>query len=156
MKNLTKMLGLVCMGGLISISTAQAEDGQKKGRPDRPGGEDRRQKMLEKFDADGDGKLNEAEKAKLHEELGKQRGGPGGPGGRRPSPELRKKLLAEFDADKDGKLNEEERAKARAAMRERHGDRPGGPGDGKGKKKGHKKGHKKDGKQDGKKDGEAL
>ncbi len=141
MKNLTKMLGLVCIGGLISISTAQAEDGKKKGRPDRAGGEDRRQKMLEKFDADGDGKLNEAEKAKLQKEIGKR---PGGPGGRRPSPEQRKKLLAEFDADKDGKLNEEERAKARAAMRERHGDRPGGPGDG----KGHKKG--------GKKDGEAL
>lgn len=143
MKNLTKMLGLVCIGGLISISTAQAEDGKKKGRPDRAGGEDQRQnrqKLLEKFDADGDGKLNEAEKAKLQKEIGKRPGGPGGPGGRRPSPEQRKKLLAEFDADKDGKLNEEERAKARAAMRERHGDRPGGPGDGKGRKKGGKKG----------------
>ncbi|MFT5124313.1 MAG: hypothetical protein ACI9QL_005023 [Candidatus Omnitrophota bacterium] len=154
MKNLTKVLALTFIGGLVSLSTAQAEEGERKAPRGGRGGPEMHKKMLEKFDADKDGKLNEDERAKAREEMAKHRGGPGGPGGRGPSPEMKKKLLAEFDADKDGKLNEDERAKARAAMKERHGDRPGGPGarDGKkpehkgeGKKPEHRKGDKKGG-----------
>jgi Ca2+-binding EF-hand superfamily protein len=53
--------------------------------PGGPGDEERRAEMMKRFDKDGDGELNEEERAALREEFGGRRGGPGqgGPEGRR-------------------------------------------------------------------------
>ena len=69
--------------------------------------------MLEKFDADKDGKLNDDEKAAMREEV-------------------KKKMLEKFDKDGDGKLNEEELAELRKTMPHHPGGpkRPKGNGDG--------------------------
>lgn len=81
-------------------------------------------KLLEKFDANHDGKLDESERAAAKAALKEHRGEHHG--------ELKAKVLAKFDADHDGKLNEAERAAAKAALkehREHHGKRPGAGGD---------------------------
>jgi hypothetical protein len=76
-----------------------------------------RAKLLEKFDADHDGKLDESEraaaKAALKEHRGEHRG------------ELKARLLEKFDADHDGKLDESERAAAKAALQKRRAEHQG-------------------------------
>ncbi len=57
-------------------------------------------KLLGKYDADGNGKLDEAERKALREACG----------------ERREKLVEKFDKDGDGKLNAKERAALRRAM----------------------------------------
>jgi hypothetical protein len=66
--------------------------------------------MMEKFDADKDGKLSETERAAAKAAF-KEKGG-----------EFRAKVLERFDADKDGKLSETERAAAKEAMKEKGGE----------------------------------
>jgi len=68
-------------------------------------------KLLEKFDKDGDGKLNEEERAAAKAAFQNKH------------PEAREKVIAHFDKDGDGKLNEEERAAAKAAHEKREGKR---------------------------------
>ncbi|MEQ8937131.1 MAG: hypothetical protein RLT30_00345, partial [Gammaproteobacteria bacterium] len=58
--------------------------------------ESRRAKMLEKFDTDGDGQLNNAERQVLKESR-------------------RAKMLEKFDIDGDGQLNDREKQAARTA-----------------------------------------
>jgi len=72
-----------------------------------------KKEMLEKFDADKDGKLNDDEKAAMREEV-------------------KKKMLEKFDKDGDGKINEDERAEMRKTMPPHPGGpkRPKGKGDG--------------------------
>jgi Ca2+-binding EF-hand superfamily protein len=105
-----------------------------------------RQRMLERFDANHDGKLDEAERAAAREEWKKrmaEHGGPdgfhgpdgpdgppgfggpeGGPGRRmermhhRMMKRWHEEMLAKFDANHDGKLDETERAAARKAGEE--------------------------------------
>ncbi|MGB0951885.1 MAG: hypothetical protein ACPG31_01550 [Planctomycetota bacterium] len=114
----------------------QGQTGQQ--RPDR---EARRQQMLERFDLDGDGKLNEQERqalraaaAQRHQEQGAQgqarrRGAEGREGARgqrrqgdgqaqRPS---REQVLKQFDTDGDSKLNEAERQALHQAVQQRRG-----------------------------------
>jgi Ca2+-binding EF-hand superfamily protein len=102
------------------------------GGPGGPGGEnhprltpEERRKIMEKFDKDGDGKLNEEERKAAfeahRERIGKERGERRGPGEGE-----RAMMLEKFDADGDGKLNEAERAKMREEMRKRMQKRDGG------------------------------
>ena len=77
--------------------------GSKEGRPSR-------EEIIKKFDKDGDGKLNEEEKAELRKKMAERSGG-----GRKLPPFLMKK----FDKDGDGKLSDEEKAEARKAMEAR-------------------------------------
>lgn len=70
-----------------------------------------RKKVLEKFDKDGDGKLNEEERAAAKAAFQEKH------------PDARDKFIAHFDKDGDGKLNEEERAAAKAAHGKRDGKR---------------------------------
>lgn len=63
-----------------------------------------REKMLKKFDKDGDGKLNEEERKAMMDE--------------------RKAMTDKFDADKDGKLNEEERAKLMEHLKALNAEKP--------------------------------
>lgn len=82
--------------------------------PPRPGSDsDRRPEILRRFDADGNGRLDDAEREKLVEDM-KRRG-------------LRKEeiarqmehiaLLERFDANGDGRLDEQEAAAMREALR---------------------------------------
>ena len=106
-----------------------------------------REEMIRRFDADGDGELNGAEREKMRdfilESLQERPGGDrpaqppqGAPGGRGAGPGRQDlKVVAQFDKDGDGKLNDEERAKARVYVKEqgsssrRRGRRPGGGGE---------------------------
>lgn len=101
--------------GLVAGSSVADDSKKKDGERGKSRGAEMRKKLLEKFDADGDGKLNEKERAKAHAAMKKHRGerkpGEGRTGGR--DGDFRKKMIAKFDADGDGKLNEDERAKAK-------------------------------------------
>lgn len=105
---------------------AQTEPRQEKGRPERAGQMGLRSKeMIKRFDKDGDGKLNDAEKAAARTEMRKEGGGRhdrGDPGDGR----IREEILKRFDMDGDGKLNDSERAEFKKARAERREN--GGPG----------------------------
>lgn len=88
-------------------------NGKGQGDGNGPG----REAMLKRFDANGDGKLDETERAavrKAMEERGL--GGPGKGPGNGPG---REEILKRFDKDGDGKLNDEERATAMKAREDR-------------------------------------
>ncbi|MHC4819181.1 MAG: dockerin type I domain-containing protein, partial [Planctomycetota bacterium] len=74
--------------------------------------ERRHAKILEKFDANGDGELDETDRAAAREAFGGRRGHRGG---------KRAKILEKFDANGDGKLDEAERAELRKKLQERRG-----------------------------------
>lgn len=80
-----------------------------------------RQKMLEKFDKNGNGQLDPDEREAAREAMAKRREQGGGKGGRGQGadPERRKKMLERFDKDGDGQLSESERAEAKAAREAR-------------------------------------
>ncbi len=63
-----------------------------------------RNRMLERYDEDGDGKLSDSERRKAFKEMGKRR---------------REQRLARFDTDGDGELSEAERKAMRQSFRER-------------------------------------
>ncbi|MBT4664917.1 MAG: hypothetical protein HOB63_00190 [Opitutae bacterium] len=149
---------------------------ERKPAPQR-GAPPNREAILKKFDKDGDGKLNEEERAEARKSFG---------GGRPPRPpaelikkfdkdgdgklneeeraalreegqKRRKEIIAKFDKDGDGKLNEEERKAAGAEMRKSRGGRPGGDAGKPGKRTGKRPapgegdGRPKGGKRPGKK-----
>ena len=149
MKKFLTILATVMLACGLSAKPERPErEGGKKGGP--PEGRPSREEMIKKFDKDGDGKLNDDEKAELRKAMASK----GGPGGRRLPPHLlkkfdkdgdgklsederaelrkgmearRKEFMAKFDKDGDGKLNEEERKAAMAARPGRGpGDKPGG------------------------------
>lgn len=81
--------------------TAAAQEGDRPGPPRE--GRGLPPEILEKFDKDGDGKLNEEERKAARD-------------ARRAEMEKRRQeMLEKFDTDGDGKLNEEERKAAREA-----------------------------------------
>ncbi|MBL9081204.1 MAG: EF-hand domain-containing protein [Planctomycetales bacterium] len=119
-----------------------APGGDGKG-PGGPGGRpnpEQMQALMKKFDKNGDGKLDDAEKGAAREEFMKMRGGKPGegkPGAGKPGEggPGREAMLKKFDKNGDGKLDDGERAAAKEAfekMRAAGGKRPGGkPGEGK-------------------------
>ncbi|BDS08791.1 hypothetical protein NT6N_38310 [Oceaniferula spumae] len=115
--------------------TAYAEKPEKKARDGKgPSPEQReamKKKMLERFDADKDGKLSDEEKKTARETIGKER------------KEIHAAVLAKFDADKDGKLSEEERKGVREWVKENYPNaihmRPSGERGKDGGKRGGKK-----------------
>lgn len=84
-----------------------------------------RQKVLEKFDANGNGQLEPDEREAARAAMQRRREQGGGKGQGRQAgaadPERRKKLLEKFDTDGDGKLSETERAAAKEARAKRGG-----------------------------------
>ena len=138
---------LIVIAAAIGLSgAAYAEEGKKERPPHKLPPE-----ILEKFDKDGDGKLNEEEREAAKAARGEMEAN------------RKKEMLAKFDKDGDGKLSEEEKKAAHEAMKkkmlekfDKDGDgelseeeksemrkamphRPGGP-DGKGKGKGERPG----------------
>jgi len=96
----------------LSLSAQDLADEATFGPPEGKGPRGpMHKKALEKFDKDGDGKLNEEERKAAHEAFKKNH------------PEMHKKMLEKFDKDGDGKLNEEERQAMREAHREMKGKR---------------------------------
>ena len=81
-----------------------------------------KQKLLQKFDRNGNGQLDpdEKEAAKAAMQNRREQGGGKGPGGKGgPDPERRQKLLEKFDKDGDGKLSDTEKAAAKEAKAKR-------------------------------------
>jgi hypothetical protein len=81
-----------------------------------------RQRVLQKFDKNGNGQMDPDEKEAAKEAMQNRREqgggkGPGRQGG--PDPERRQKLLEKFDTDGDGKLSETEKAAAKEARAKR-------------------------------------
>ena len=100
---------------------ADAAPGQGKAKGARPQGKGEGKgipaEILKRFDKDGDGKLNDAERAaakKAHDEKGGRPGQAGGGDGKH-----REEIVKRFDKDGDGKLNDQERAAAKKAHDER-------------------------------------
>lgn len=117
---------------MLLSSVGEAAPGQGKAKGARPQGKGNGPnvpaEVLKRFDKDGDGKLNETERAaakKAHDERGGGPGQPGGngkPGAGKPGDgKMKEELLKRFDKDGDGKLNEAERAAAMKAREERGG-----------------------------------
>ena len=132
-----------------SESSSSAPDAAKapaaeQGHGRRPQHGDRqahRARLIQKFDVNKDGKLDEQEKAEMKKFIdahrqsadGEGRGsaerrhGRRGEGQGRPS---REALIKEFDKDQDGKLSDEERAEMHKALQERRkGNKAGEKGD---------------------------
>lgn len=120
MKRLSLSLTLCALGLVAGV--ARAEDGPPKTEAKRPGAEFGgafKKQLIAKFDKDGDGKLNEAERSAAQEEFKKRAGEGGGPG--------QEAFLKRFDKDGDGKLSDEEKAAAKEAFQKRAGEgRPEG------------------------------
>jgi len=89
--------------------------------PDQAGRVAKRQKMLEKFDTNGNGQFDPDERQaarKAIQDRRERRGGQGR-GGAGTDPERRRKVIERFDRDGDGKLSDAERAAAREARAKR-------------------------------------
>lgn len=132
MKNTIKYGALIT--GILAAATfgASAEEG-KDGKRGGPRGGDRTppKEILEKFDKDGSGDLNETERAALRADMEKRRGEmiakyDTDKDGKLGEDERKKMVLDRFDKDGNGELSDEEKKAARGAM-QRGGRRPGGP-----------------------------
>ncbi len=105
-----KGLGIGCalaaallLGGVAQAENAEDEEpGRERGRHER---------LLERFDTDGDGELSEAERSSARESR-------------------RLKRLEKYDRDGDGRLSDRERATARKAHRQQRLERFDADGDG--------------------------
>ena len=105
--------------GLSMTFTIQAADEPaKKQRPE--GG--RQAELLKRFDKNGDGKLDDAEKAAAQEAM-KGKGRPGQPEPGKGVPN-RVDIIKKFDKNGDGKLDDAEKAAAQEAKGK---GRPGAP-----------------------------
>lgn len=82
-----------------------------KPNPEMKGTKPGPEEMLKRFDADGDGKLSEAELQTMNDAMTKNRRRSDGPPRQRPS---REEIMQRFDTDGDGVLSETERAAMRA------------------------------------------
>jgi Ca2+-binding EF-hand superfamily protein len=101
-----KATTLITLGALVGTCTfATAQD-----KPKRPDGPKREvpAEMLEKFDADKDGKLSDDETKAMHEAM-KAR-----------MEERKAKMLEKYDADKSGELSDTEKEAMKADMQARH------------------------------------
>ena len=114
----------LCTAALCTVfvlaSTAQADPGDGPGRHGGRRGipPQLREKLLEKFDTNGDGKLDETERAAAKVAMQAKRA------------ERKQQVLERFDADGDGQLNEAERAAAKAAFKAKMKERFDENGDG--------------------------
>jgi len=144
------LIGIAAAFGLAGAAHAEQGKPQRAERKLPP-------EIIEKFDKDGDGKLNDderkaaragreemmqARKAEMLKKFDKDGDGKLSDEERAAMREERKKMILEkFDKDKDGELSDEEKAEMRVVMGKRH---PGGPRDGK-RKQGPRDGKGKDG-----------
>jgi Ca2+-binding EF-hand superfamily protein len=140
------LVALLVLGwvGMNATWAGDEEGGDKPERRKQPKMD--RKAFMEKFDADGDGKLSEEEKAAAkaamdakREEMRLKRFDKDGDGvlseeEKAAAEAAKAKMIAEWDKDGDGKLSKEEHMMMRKAMRERQKERAGKRGEG-GKRK---------------------
>ena len=101
--NTMKTTRLIVIAAAIGLSgAAHAEEGKKERPPHKLPPE-----IIEKFDKDGDGKLNEEERETAKAARGDMEAS------------RRKEILEKFDADGDGKLSDEEKKAMREAMKKK-------------------------------------
>ena len=112
-----------------TVLFAQPSPGPRGPRAGRPEMQAHRQQILDKYDVNKDGQLDESERATLHADIeagkvqppaGRGPRGPGAPGGRGPNPEL----VKQYDANGDGVLDEAERAALRSDIQSGKVERP--------------------------------
>lgn len=130
------------------IAYAEPPEGRGKGRPEgKKGPRPLPKEIVEKFDKNGDGKLNqeerkaayEARKAEMLKKYDQDGDGELSEDERKAAAADRKaEAMKRFDKDGDGKLSDEEKKAMREEMRKRRGG-PGGKGGPRGKGKGNKK-----------------
>ena len=106
----------VLVSAIVFATTANAEPSEGRGRHRMP--PKLREKLLEKFDANGDGKLDETERAAAREAVKAKREA------------HKQKIFEKFDANGDGKLDEQERAAAKEAFKAKSKERFDENGDG--------------------------
>ena len=99
----TKTL-LITFAALAIPTMTQAEEGKKKCTDCS----DRRAAIIKQFDTDGDGKLNEEERAAAKEARSAKMA------------EKKAEILAKYDTDGDGKISKEERQAAKDAFIEKY------------------------------------
>ena len=124
-----------------------AKSGNRPGKTGNASSAERRARILERFDENGNGQLDPQERAAAMKALkdrrdGKQKGGDkSGPGRDGDSPkrdkskrgqssDRRAQILKQFDKNGDGRLDQAERQAAMKAMRERRGSGSKRPGKG--------------------------
>lgn len=95
---------------ILGFSLLSAAEGEK---PDRPS----REEIMQQFDINGDGQLDQAERQAVREHMQAMRPQGGGRGQREGRPGGGRGM-AQFDTDGDGVLSDAERAAAAATMRE--------------------------------------
>jgi len=124
---------------LLAPAAALAQD-VNSDQPNRPNRAERRQRIIAAFDADGDGRLNDEERAKAREELGglgnrsdRPRAARQGSGPRPMGPPDPNRIFDRFDENGDNQLSREEFAKLTEAMRQMRQRRGGGPPEGRGR-----------------------
>jgi len=115
MKILSLCTAALCALVLLA-GTAQADPEGRRGRRGMP--PKLRQKLLEQFDANGDGRLDETERAAAKAAMQAKR------------EERKQQILERFDADGDGQLNDEEKAAAKEAFKAKMKERFDKNGDG--------------------------
>ena len=98
--NKSLCLFLLCLLPFALFAAVEKPDGKTKNNSQFPS----RGEILQKFDTDKDGKLNEEERTNLRKEMSGRKG---------PLPMV---LAKKFDQDGDGKLSDEERAAFRKQM----------------------------------------
>ena len=94
----------------------------RRERTDRERGRQNREQFMKRFDKNGDGKLDEAERAAAKAAFGnRRRTTDAAPAKAKPDKGRvnKEELLKKFDADGDGKLTGDERAAARKSFEDR-------------------------------------
>ena len=104
-----RFAGLACL--IVVLGSAYWTLAEDNERPNRRGAD--RQELLKRFDKNGDGRLDEEERAAARNRRGKRGKG------------RFAEVLKKFDKDGDGKLNDEERAQARRARERGNPERAG-------------------------------
>ncbi len=108
----TTLIVIAAALGLSGAAYAEKGKGERKPHPVPP-------EILEKFDADKDGKLNDEERAAAKAARGEREG------------KMKKEMLEKFDADKDGTLSDAEKETMRAEMKKKMLEKFDKDGDGK-------------------------
>ncbi len=140
---MSKLCFAACVALMLGLSV-RAEEKPAAGQEGFP----KRMKpgagVIQKFDKDGDGKLNEEERTAMREEMRKNREKAFDKNGdgkldeteRAAMQEARKAREKAFDKDGDGKLSPEERKAMREELMKNRRGGPGKGGPGKGRKQG--------------------
>ena len=109
LKLLSTTLALASLVAFLPVTSLAADDTKADPRPG-PRSRPNREAVIAQFDQDGDGRLNETERAAAREFRQQNRPGGGFGGPNRENRGQWRDRMARFDADGDGKLSAEERA----------------------------------------------